>query len=58
MSSFQTVCSKSAVIIDYRVGVCRITKVAHIEHLYGMYQKLGGVLFYQIKNIYILLSQV
>jgi len=32
------VCSKvffsmSAVIIDYRVDVCRITKVAHIEHL-------------------------
>ena len=22
--------------LDYRVNVCRITKVAHIEHLYGM----------------------
>jgi len=27
------VCSMSAVIIDYRVDVCRITKGAHIEHL-------------------------
>ena len=26
-------CSMSAVIIDYRVDVCRITKGAHIEHL-------------------------
>ena len=31
--SFQSVCSMSAVIIDYRVDVCRITKSAHIEHL-------------------------
>jgi hypothetical protein len=31
--------------LDYRVDVCRITKGAHIEHLYGMSQKLG-VLFY------------
>jgi hypothetical protein len=31
--------------LDYRVDVCRITKCAHIEHLYGMSQKLG-VLFY------------
>jgi hypothetical protein len=22
--------------LDYRVDVCRITKVSHIEHLYGM----------------------
>jgi len=32
-SSFQTVCSMSAVIIGYRVDVCRITNGAHIEHL-------------------------
>jgi hypothetical protein len=31
--------------LDYRVDVCRITKGAHIEHLYGMSQK-HGVLFY------------
>jgi hypothetical protein len=31
--------------LDYRVDVCRITNGAHIEHLYGMSQKLG-VLFY------------
>jgi hypothetical protein len=31
--------------LDYCVDVCRITKGAHIEHLYGMSQKLG-VLFY------------
>jgi len=31
--------------LDYRVYVCRITKGAHIEHLYRMLQKLG-VLFY------------
>jgi len=30
--------------LDFRVDVCRITKGAHIEHLYGMSQKLG-VLF-------------
>jgi len=31
--------------LDFRVDVCGITKDAHIEHLYGMSQKLG-VLFY------------
>ena len=31
--------------LDFRVDVCRITKGAHIEHLYGMSQK-HGVLFY------------
>jgi hypothetical protein len=31
--------------LDCHVDVCRITKGAHIEHLYGMSQKLG-VLFY------------
>jgi hypothetical protein len=31
--------------LDYRVDICRITKGAHIKHLYGMSQKLGG-LFY------------
>jgi hypothetical protein len=30
--------------LDYRVDVCRITNVAHIERLYGVSQKLG-VLF-------------
>jgi len=35
--------------LDYHVDVCRITKGAHIEHLYGMQQKLG-VLFYKIKK--------
>jgi len=30
---FVPVCSMSAVIIDYRVDVCRITNGAHIEHL-------------------------
>jgi len=30
---------------DFRVDVCRITKGAHVEHLYSMSQKLG-VLFY------------
>ena len=30
--------------LDFRVDVCIITKGAHIEHLYGMSQKLG-VLF-------------
>jgi len=32
-SSFRTVCSISAVIIDYCVDVCRITKGALLEHL-------------------------
>jgi hypothetical protein len=27
--------------LDYRVDVCIITKGAHIEHLYGVSQKLG-----------------
>jgi hypothetical protein len=31
--------------LDYRVDVCRITKCAHIEHLYGMSQKLGVLFF-------------
>jgi hypothetical protein len=31
--------------LDYRVDVCRITKCAHIEHLYGISQKYGA-LFY------------
>jgi hypothetical protein len=31
--------------LHYRVDICRITKGAHIEQLYGMSQKLGA-LFY------------
>jgi hypothetical protein len=27
--------------LDYHVDVCRITKGAHVEHLWGMQQKLG-----------------
>jgi hypothetical protein len=31
--------------LDYRVDVCRITNGAHIEHLYGMSQKRGVLLY-------------
>jgi hypothetical protein len=31
--------------LDYHVDVCRITKAAHIEHLYGVSQKLGVLLY-------------
>jgi hypothetical protein len=31
--------------LDYRVDVCRITKRAHVEHLYGMKQKIGVFLY-------------
>jgi hypothetical protein len=42
--------------LDY-CDVCRITKGAHIEHLYGMSQKLGSFVLLNEK-IHILLSQV
>ena len=45
----------SAVIIDYRVDVCRITKGAHIEHVY-VTETWSVVLLY--KKTHILLSQV
>jgi len=38
--------------LHYRVDVCRITNGAHIEHLYGMWQKLGSVVLLN-KKIYI-----
>jgi hypothetical protein len=31
--------------MDYRLDACRVTKCGHIEHLWGMQNKLGELLF-------------
>ena len=42
-------------VLDYRIDICRVTKGAHIEHLWADFGKLGH-LHYLCVKLYLILT--